>query len=212
MQIIRSRLKKFPSLFIQGFFALLPVIVTVYSAIVIFGFFNNIGDIIISLLPDFLTRNVIIIFLLKIFLIAFFVCFLAFFGLLVRSIIGKGLLKMAKSFFGLIPGLNVVYKATEQVVAVLTSEKKSFFRKPVLVEYPSPGIWAIAFNTGEVRIAKANGDLKRYTIFIPTTPNPTSGFLAVLTEDKIRDLDMSAEDAIKLILTGGIVKHASIDL
>ena len=78
----------------------------------------------------------------------------------------------------------------------------------MLVQYPSPGIWAVAFNTGEVGEAFVKlGHEKSYTVFITTTPNPTSGFLAVVREEQIKKLDISVEDAIKMILTGGMVKN-----
>jgi uncharacterized membrane protein len=122
--------------------------------------------------------------------------------------IGKAALGWVDAFFGRVPVINSVYTSTRQVVDVFRSGKRQLFTNPVLAEYPSPGIWSLGFNTGEMEDAGILDGGKRYTIFIPQTP-PTGGFLAVLSEKQIRRLNISAEDAIKMILTGGMVKKES---
>jgi len=200
------KIRRFPTLLVQGFFALLPLIVTLYTGILAFRLVENVVDNVLSLFPKVLQEDFFFVIAVEAISVVVFIAFLIFFGYLTRSLAGKAIVKSIKAFFSFIPGLNSVYGAAEQVVAVLSGEKKNFFQHPVLVEYPSPGIWAIAFNTGEIDTKDSLTKQRRYTIFIPTTPNPTSGFLAVVTEEKIREFDISAEDAIKLILTGGIVK------
>ena len=200
------KIRKFPYLLLQGFFALLPLIVTVYVGLLIFKIVEGLADNIVPFFPAEMTNRLPFVIAVEVIIVFLFVIALAFFGYLVRTFIGKIIMKAVKSLFSILPGLNAVYRATEQVATVLSSEKKNFFNHPVLVEYPSPGIWAVAFNTGEIDTRKSLSEGRRYTVFIPTTPNPTSGFLAIMTEDKIREFDISAEDAIKLILTGGIVK------
>lgn len=201
------KVKRFPAFLVQGFTALLPLIVTLYIGMFAFRFGENIFDNIIPLFPLPLQNNIAFVIIVEIIIFVLSLLGLALFGMLVHSIIGKGLLRLVKSIFSLIPGLNVVYRATEQVVSVITSDKKAFFNHPVLVEYPSPGIWVIGFNTGVIDTLNSLPKQRYYTIFIPTTPNPTSGFLAIMPEDKIRAFAISAEDAIKIILTGGIVKQ-----
>lgn len=200
------KIRKFPYLLLQGFFAFLPLIVTVYVGLLIFKIVEGVADNIVPFFPVEMTNRLPFVIAVEIIVVFLFVIALAFFGYLVRTFIGKLIMKTLKSLFSILPGLNAIYRATVQVVSVLSSEKKNFFNHPVLVEYPSPGIWAVAFNTGEIDTNKSLSERRRYTVFIPTTPNPTSGFLAIMTEDKIREFDISAEDAIKLILTGGIVK------
>ena len=202
-------IRKFPVLLLQGFLALLPLIVTTYIGLWIFNIMKSGVDIIIPLLPEILQDNLIMMIIFKIIILIAFAIALAFLGFLARSIIGKSLLKFIKYLFSMIPGLGAIYHATEQVVSVFSGEKKNFFEHPVLVEYPSPGIWALAFNTGEIDIKTSQNDLRTFTVFLPTSPNPTSGFLALLPEDKIKSIDISTEDAIKLILTGGIVKGSN---
>lgn len=197
------------SFIIQGFLAILPLSITVYVTFIIFRFIEKIVENVLLLFPDFIINNVLFIVLLEIITFIFLLLMLALFGRIVRTIIGKSILKLIQSFFSFIPGLNVVYRAMNQIVTILSSEKKSFYKHPVLVEYPSSGIWTIAFNTGEIDLKDALPGEKLYTIFIPTTPNPTSGFLAIMSKSKIRDFEIPVVDAIKLILTGGIVKTDS---
>ena len=198
--------KRFTSLLFQGFFALLPLIITVYVGLFIFRFIEGAADNIISIFPQDLSTSLFFVIAIEIVVVIIFIIALAFFGFLVRTLLGKAIMRALKSMFSIIPGLNSIYRATEQVVTVLSSKENNFFNHPVLVEYPSTGIWTIAFNTGEIDTKKTLTEEGRFTVFIPTTPNPTSGFLAIMTEDKIREFDISAEDALKLILTGGIVK------
>jgi uncharacterized membrane protein len=132
---------------------------------------------------------------------------IAIFGLAIRTIVGKTLLKAIDTLFDRIPGLNTVYLATRQVLEFFLARKNRFFTEPVLIEYPSRGIWALAFNTGEAPVTLTGDNSGKYfSVFIPTTPNPTSGFLAVVSAERMRTVDMTVEEAIKLILTGGIVK------
>jgi uncharacterized membrane protein len=88
-------------------------------------------------------------------------------------------------------------------------EKSANVMKPVLVEYPSVDLWVIAFKTGEAigGFDPAVSGKKFYTIFIPTTPNPTSGFLILMPEEKIKPLDVPFESAIKMVFTAGMVKE-----
>jgi uncharacterized membrane protein len=194
------------SLIVQGLLAILPLSITAYLTFIIFRFIENIVENVLLLFPDFIINNTLFIVLLEIITFIFLLLMLALFGRIVRTIIGKSILKLIQSFFSFIPGLNVVYRAINQIVTILSSEKRSFYKHPVLVEYPSSGIWTIAFNTGEIDMKDALPGEKFYTIFIPTTPNPTSGFLAIMSKSKIRDFEIPVVDAIKLILTGGIVK------
>ncbi|MBN1308254.1 MAG: DUF502 domain-containing protein [Chitinispirillaceae bacterium] len=205
---MKNMLRKAVTLFIQGFLALLPLIVSIYVILFLFSFVEGAAEQAIIMLPATLGRLQVVRFIIQLVLMALLFFAIVFFGIFIRTVVGSSLMKWIDGFFNRMPGLNTIYFSTKQVVDVFRSGKKQFFTHPVLVEYPSPGIWSIGFNTGELA---ENGlftvdHKKRFTVFIPTTPNPTSGFLAVLTEDKIRQLNVTVEDAIKMILTGGMVK------
>lgn len=205
---MNKMLKKGITYFAQGLLALLPLIVTIYIVAFIFRIIERIVDNALIFIPrDF--RDIPAVFISVEIITAVLMFFsIAIFGLMVRTLLGKALVSKMDSIFLSIPVLKSVYKATRQAVNMLGSKKDRLFNRPVLVEYPSPGIWVVAFNTGSVKEALTGYEPeKRYTVFIPTTPNPTSGFLAIVPEEKIKPLNVSVEDAMKLVLTGGIVKE-----
>ncbi|NEP16770.1 MAG: DUF502 domain-containing protein [Leptolyngbya sp. SIO4C1] len=121
-------------------------------------------------------------------------------GLMARNIAGRWLLDFGERVLQSIPLAGAVYKTLQQLLQTLLQDSKSRFRRVILVEYPRRGLWAIAFVTGSV--VGSNGML---SIFIPTTPNPTSGWYAVVPESDVINLSISIEDAFKVLLSGGIV-------
>ena len=100
----------------------------------------------------------------------------------------------------------MIYKAIQQISAVFISEKRDAFKKAVLIEYPRKDIYSIAFVTretgGEV---KERLDPETVSVFLPSTPNPTTGFLLFVPKTDIIDLDMSVEESLKLIISGGTI-------
>ena len=127
-------------------------------------------------------------------------------GLMARNIAGKWLLDIGERLLQAIPLAGAVYKTLKQLLETLLKDSGNKFRRVVLVEYPRRGIWALAFVTGtidgEIQSQMPQGMLN---LFIPTTPNPTTGWYAVVPEQDVLDLAMSIEDAFKVIISGGIV-------
>jgi uncharacterized membrane protein len=127
-------------------------------------------------------------------------------GLMARNIAGKWLLDIGERVVQAIPLAGAVYKTLKQLLETLLRDSGNKFRRVVLVEYPRRGIWALAFVTGtldgEIQSQMPQGMLN---LFIPTTPNPTTGWYAVVPEQDVLDLAMSIEDAFKVIISGGIV-------
>jgi uncharacterized membrane protein len=127
-------------------------------------------------------------------------------GLMARNIAGKWLLDIGERLVQAIPLAGAVYKTLKQLLETLLKDTGSKFRRVVLVEYPRRGIWALAFVTGNL-----DGEIqsqmpqRMLNLFIPTTPNPTTGWYAVVPEQDVLDLSMSIEDAFKVIISGGIV-------
>ena len=135
-------------------------------------------------------------------------------GLMARNIAGQWLLDFGERILQAIPFAGSIYKTLKQLLETLLKDSNQKFRRVVLVEYPRPGIWAIAFVTGTI-----SGELKSHfsssmlSIFVPTTPNPTTGWYAVIPESDAIDLSMSIEDAFKVLISGGIVSpNSSIPL
>ncbi|MDY0016600.1 MAG: DUF502 domain-containing protein [Candidatus Delongbacteria bacterium] len=196
------------SFFIQGLLALLPLFISIWVFMFVFRFIEGIIDNIFIFLPAEYLETKSMIYLIKAISFVVLVSLITMFGLFVRTVFGRVLLSITDSFFMHIPGLRPIYKAVRQVIESFSTNKKSFFSNPVLVEYPSKGIWTIGFNTGEVPADfKPFAEEKRFSVFIPTTPNPTSGFLMIVTESQIKPLDMKTDRAMQFLLTGGVVKE-----
>lgn len=119
-------------------------------------------------------------------------------GLISRNYLGKRLIQAFRSFVGRLPVLKTVYSTLEQLIQTFTSDKSKNFRRVVEVDYPRKGMRTLALVTGE----REKGIL---TIFVPTTPNPTAGFYLKVSEDEVTNLDMSVEDALKEIISMGLV-------
>ncbi|MBN2790232.1 MAG: DUF502 domain-containing protein [Candidatus Delongbacteria bacterium] len=195
------------SFFFQGLLALLPLIVSAYIIFFFYGFVERILDGLFVFVPEEFRQTTQMIVIIKIMSFIVMFCLITLLGLFVKTVAGKLLLSLIDSFFMSIPGLRPVYRATRQVIHSFSSSKTSFFLNPVLVEYPSKGIWTIGFNTGVVPDEfNPEKEIKRFSIFIPTTPNPTSGFLMIVNNDQIRPLKMKTEKAMQFLLTGGVVK------
>ena len=124
-------------------------------------------------------------------------------GLMARNFAGRWLLDFGERVVESIPLAGSVYKTLQQLLQTVFQDSKSRFRRVVLVEYPRRGLWAIAFVTG-VAVAETSHN-KMLSVFIPTTPNPTSGWYSIVSEDDVLNLSISIEDAFKVLLSGGIV-------
>jgi uncharacterized membrane protein len=127
-------------------------------------------------------------------------------GALSRNYLGKRLISFGDSTIIRIPVLRAVYKVVRDAIATYSKRDRKRFSKVVLIEYPRPGIYTIAFVTGEAmaEVEKLTSE-KMLSIFLPTTPNPTSGFYLMIPASKAVELKMSVEDALKLIISGGMV-------
>jgi uncharacterized membrane protein len=129
-----------------------------------------------------------------------------FVGWLARNIIGRHLIKFGDMILERIPLFNRIYVVLRQISRAVLSEKSDMFLAVVLIEFPRPGIRSIGFLTsktkGEIQ-DKTEGAV--YTVFVPTSPNPTTGFMVVATEDEFQRLDMTVEEAMKMVISGGAV-------
>ncbi|GAB4237460.1 MAG: DUF502 domain-containing protein [Stanieria sp.] len=127
-------------------------------------------------------------------------------GLMARNIVGRWLLDFGEQFLQAIPLAGSVYKTLKQILETLLRDSKTRFRRVVLVEYPRRGVWTIGFVTGKVSSQlQSHLHQKMLSVFIPTTPNPTSGWYAIVPEEDAIDVTISIEDAFKVLISGGIV-------
>lgn len=210
-------IKKFKAYFYTGLIALLPIVLTVYI-------FNWIVGIMMSLLGNsFVTiiiKNILLVFVEEGDMDYYFQL-LVYFISLVTMIIGTCLvgftlkivffakiIKKAKELFIKIPLIKQVYTTISQIIEVTVSDREKSYQKVVMVEYPRKGIYSIGFLTSEDNflIGSAIGrEEKVYNVFIPTSPNPTSGMFIVVPESEVKILDIKIDDAIKLIISGGVI-------
>jgi uncharacterized membrane protein len=126
-------------------------------------------------------------------------------GLMARNIAGRWLLDVGERIVQSIPLAGSVYKTLQQLLQTVFQDSKTRFRRVILVEYPRRGLWAVAFVTGTLVASEATTGSPMLSVFIPTTPNPTSGWYAVVPESDVINLTISIEDAFKVLLSGGIV-------
>jgi len=131
---------------------------------------------------------------------------LTFIGFLTAGLIGRYIIKLGERIISRLPIIRSIYGALKQIFEnVLNSSSKSF-REVVLIEYPRKGIWAIGFITGNTKgEVKSLSNKEMVNVFLPTTPNPTSGFLLFLPKKDVKILNMSIEEGIKMVISGGIV-------
>lgn len=131
-------------------------------------------------------------------------------GMFAANFIGQQLVAWGDYLMGRIPLVRSVYTGVKQVTTTLFAPGGQSFRKVLLVEYPCPGVWSIAFQTGEVG-KEVEGSLNSEPMvcyFVPTTPNPTSGFLMMAPRKKVVELDMSVDQALKYVISLGVVQPA----
>ncbi len=137
-----------------------------------------------------------------------FLLFTVIVGWIGKGIIGRSFIRLGENLVGRMPVVRSIYNGVKQIAETVFSQRDTSFDKACLIEYPRKGIWAIAFIStnakGEMRDKISTGG-EIATVFLPTTPNPTSGFLLFLPREDVFELDMSVEDAAKLVISAGLV-------
>ncbi|MEO6002119.1 MAG: DUF502 domain-containing protein [Opitutus sp.] len=190
--------------FFSGLLLLAPLVVTIwaFSKIVDLagGTFRPLYE---RYLPDSLQRIPFFWDVVATFVVLLLITLL---GFLSNYVFGRFFLKIVERFIERIPGIGAVYNAVKQIVATFGTQNRTLFNKVVLVEFPREGVWTLGFLTnkqqGEPQ-TKVGSEV--WTVFVPTTPNPTSGFLIMLPASKVIELDMAVGDGMKMIISGGAV-------
>lgn len=131
---------------------------------------------------------------------------IALLGLVSRYVLTRYFTQLTERFINNIPGIGAVYRTVKQIVDTFSAQKRNVFEKVVMVEYPAPKSYVLGFLTnranGEVQ-GRTDGEM--WTVFVPTTPNPTSGFLIFYPKERVIEMDMAVSEAMKLIISGGSV-------
>ena len=134
-------------------------------------------------------------------------------GVLVTNILGRKLVALWERLLNKIPGFRNVYNVLKKVSDTVFNTSTESFRKAFLIQYPSKGIWVIAFQSGDYRgEAEAIIGEEIMNLFVPTTPNPTSGFFVLIAKKDAFELDMSVEAAFNLVISAGVVTPNSVKI
>ncbi|GCL43344.1 DUF502 domain-containing protein [Anabaena sp. FACHB-1250] len=192
---------------IAGLLVLIPLATTIWLTITIATWVINFLTQIPKQLNPFDGLNPILVNILNLFVgLAVPLLSILVIGLMARNIAGRWLLDLGERLLHAIPLAGQVYKTLKQLLETLLKDSHGKFRRVVLVEYPRRGIWAIGFVTGIISHEIQNHISRPViSIFIPTTPNPTTGWYAIVPEEEVINLSISVEDAFKIIVSGGIV-------
>jgi len=189
--------------FFTGILVTAPAAITIYLAWIFIGFVDaQVTPLIpqkynpVTYLPFAIPGLGLIVLVLALMLV----------GALTAGFFGRLWIRLSEQLLNRMPVIRSIYNAVKQILETVLAQQSNAFREAVLVEYPRRGIWAIAFITG-----RTEGEVQNVTeeecinIFLPTTPNPTSGFLLFVPKADLVSLSMSVEEAIKMVISGGIV-------
>ena len=194
---------KIRSWFLTGILVMTPLILTIYVA---WAFITFVDNLVVPLVPfNYRPSNYLPFSIPGLGLIIVFI-FTTFVGLLATGLFGRTLIRIWENILNRMPIVRSVYSAIKQILETVMATQSDAFRQAVLVQYPRKDIWAIGFVTGSTKgeVGK-RVDKKMVNVFMPTTPNPTSGFLLFFPEEDLIFLNMTVEDALKLVVSGGMV-------
>lgn len=189
---------KLKTYFITGIFAILPLAATIFA---LNWLFNVTDDLAVDLVALITGRRIKGLGVLSIIILVFLA------GLFTTNVLGRTLLNYGEALITRVPIAGAIYRTVKQILDAFSTDNNAF-QRVVMLEYPRKGIYALGFVTGTSE--GVFGDTKPETerlinVFLPTTPNPTSGFLLLVPEEEIIPVDISVEEGIKLIISGGVI-------
>jgi uncharacterized membrane protein len=202
-----SRLVTFRNAFLSGALLLAPLWVTIWAFTAIIGF---IGGTFRPLYEHYIPESLQSLpFFWDLLATGAVVLIITALGFLSNYVFGKYFLSIGERAIQRIPGVGAVYNSVKQIVATFGTQNRNLFSKVVLVEFPRKGVWTLGFLTNKQQgEAQSVQGTETWTVFVPTTPNPTSGFLLMLPRHEITELEMSVGDGMKMIISGGAVVPA----
>ena len=196
---MKNKIQKY---IITGIMSIIPIGLTYWIIKTLFILFSKPGKTIISYIfkvNDITNQWIMYLQYLLGFILT--IIFLYLLLLIISNVLGKKLYKFFEYLLEQIPVVNRIYKSIKQITATLSMPNSKAFQKVVLIEYPRTGLWTICMVTGE----SMQGDDLYYNIFVPTTPNPTSGYLLFIKATDTKELDLTVEEGLKIIISGGMV-------
>ena len=191
--------------FLTGLLVTGPIAITLYLAWTVIKWVDSIVK---PLVPEIYNPDTYLPFSLPGLGLILVLAALMLIGFLTANFGGRALISLSELIVQKMPFIRTVYNGLKQLFETVLAERSENFQQPVLVQYPRPGIWAVAFisseTRGEIR-QKLGAEANPVAVFLPTTPNPTSGFLLFVPRKDLIPLDMSLEEAAKLVISAGLV-------
>lgn len=200
-----SKLITFRNAFLTGLLLLAPLVVTLWALsqiIAVIG--GRFSPLFLMVLPEFLRDQPGLMLVWDIIATIIVILLISLLGYVSRHVLGKYILSVGERIMLSIPGVSAVYNTVKQIVDTFSAKQRNIFSKVVLIEFPRKGIWVIGFLTNKAGgEAQARTAEEVWSVFVPTTPNPTSGFLVFVPSRDIVVMDMSVGEGMKLIISGG---------
>ena len=206
----KSFLQRLKTYFITGLVVASPVGITIYLAL---AFINLIDRNVKPLIPAAYNPETYLPFPLPGIGLVFLFLMLTVLGFFAANFLGRTLIRIGEKILNHMPVVRSVYNTLKQIFETVISENKGSFQEVVLIEYPRKGLWAIAFISGENK-----GEIQRkmaddvVNVFLPTTPNPTSGFLLFVPRKDIIRLDMTPDEGAKYVISAGLVDPGNMPI
>ena len=182
--------------FLTGLLTLLPIYITYLLLRFIIGIAPNIPY--LRTIP-YLSDNEILVNIIE-FIGALIVIFII--GIVVSNVIGKRLFSLFENIMERVPLINTIYTSSRQIMQTLTMPGKGSFKQVVLIEYPRKDLWTLAFVTA---YSKSKSNEQYVHVFLPTTPNPTSGFMLFVKEKDVKPSGLTVEEGLKTLISGGMI-------
>ena len=196
-------LARFQTYFLTGILVTAPAGITLWLS---YQFVEAVDKMVLPFIPDRYNPGTYLPFGLPGLGLLVTVVLLTLIGAFTANLLGRTLLRLGERFLGRVPVIRGLYGALKQIFEPVVSQNSSAFREIALVEYPRPGCWSIGFVSGATPGEIGHlMDSSVVSIFVPTTPNPTSGFLLILPRTEIISLSMTVEEGIKMIVSGGLI-------
>jgi uncharacterized membrane protein len=178
----------------------------IWVTLLVIEFLLHAFDQIITLLPVQYQPETLIGFKIPGLSLIIILLLIFFTGMLVSNVFGNYVIKLWEKLLARIPLVRSIHAGVKQILRTVFSSKEAAFRKVLLIQYPRQGTWTLAFQTGEGidEIKKHLGE-ELITVFVPTTPNPTSGFLLMISRKDVIELDISVDSALKMVISLGVI-------
>ncbi len=203
------RFKGLKAKFLTGILVITPAFLSIFIIVFIFDKIDGlVSPFIVKLMQTYLLNIELPRFVITLLSLIFLFMLIIFVGFIAENFVGRRIFKFIDKLFSSTPLIKGIYVALKQLLDAfrLTNSKK--FNKVVFVEYPKKDMWVIGFTTAPLcnELSQYFNQERMINVFIPTTPNPTSGYLVVVSKDSVIETNLTIEDAIKYVVSGGVIQ------